>query len=509
MQLLIGRLEKSRAAIAEAWAFQVSQISSSYEKLDLRELESSAVDAFDTFMEIIVHNDFGPVDRYIEWLTRTRTVQGISFTELQEAFSKLRYIIFEIICENMANKDIEKLMSRVSQAIDWIVFRFSLFFKEIHEQKLRDYAAGLEDEVVKQNRELEESKRNYQVLFEEISDGCFVWQNGRIILANKGFCEMHACTVAGILGRPYDALVADDFVAKVARRFADVLAGQPPADSFIFFRKAQGGKRAPTEAKIKQIIFGGQEAVLVLCSDIAKRLEMEEKLRQQDRFAIIGSLTTSIAHEIRNPLSAIKVNTQVLLDRLSLSRNDQRRLEISCEQLSHLEKTISQMLDYSKPIDLNYLVGDIHQAVDYALDLSKVKLEENDIEIVRNYQASLPQVMIDRERIVATAINILNNSVDAMAANQGPRRIVIKTGRASLNGKDYIRLAVTDNGCGIAPEDRRAVFEPFFTKGKADGIGLGLSIVKKIVEAHRGEIKATTGPEGGASFVLLIPINVF
>ena len=510
MEELLNRLETSKDSIASNWAYQVSQISPSYEKIDIEELERSANKAFDTFLEIIRRNDFGPVDQYIEWLTRTRPRQGISFTELQQAFTLLRYIMLDIICENMADNHFQEMITRVSQAIDWIVFRFSLYFKELHEQELKDYAVWLEDEVRKQNRELEESRRNYQVLFDEISDGCFVWQNGRIILANKGFCEMHSCSEQDVLGARYDSFVADDFIDMVSQRFSDVLAGEPPADCFIFFRRDKSGRRppSPTEVKSKQIIFGGSPAVLVLCSDITKRLEMEEKLRQQDRFAIIGSLTTSIAHEIRNPLSAIKVNTQILLDRLSPSKNDRRRLEISYEQLSHLEKTISQMLDYSKPIRVNYTICDIHQTVDYALELVKVKLDKHQIEVVKDYSFSLPHVMVDREKIVAALLNILNNSVDALSENTGQRRVTIRSDRDCSTGRNYIRLTITDNGAGIAAEDRQAIFEPFFTKGKADGIGLGLSIVKKIIQAHRGEILAENGPDKGTSFVLLMPINV-
>ena len=510
MEALLQRLEKSRITITNNWAYQVSQISPSYKKISLKELERSADKAFTTFLEIIRRNDFGPVDNYIEWLTKTRTSQGISFTELQQAFTVLRYIMFEIICQNRADSQFQELISHISQAIDWIVFRFSLYFRELHEQKLKDYAEELEDQVRKRSRELEESRRNYQELFEEISDGCFVWQNDRIILANKGFCEMHARTQEEVLGRPYLPLVADDFVDLVGRRFSEVLAGDPPSDCFIFFRKDQSGQRllAPTEVKSKQIIFGGQPAVLVLCSDITQRLEMEEKLRQQDRFAILGSLTASIAHEIRNPLSAIKVNTQILLDRLSPSKNDRRRLEISYEQLSHLEKIISQMLDYSKPIRFNYTISDLHQTVDYALELIRAKFDKHQIKVSKRFNPTLPPVMVDRERVVAALINIFNNSVDALYDSQGPRRITLQSSRDRSAGRDYIRLTITDNGPGIAEEDCQAIFEPFFTKGKADGIGLGLAIVKKIIQGHRGKIWAEHRPGQGACFVLLMPINV-
>jgi PAS domain S-box-containing protein len=503
----LDQLNNDRLTISKQWAYQVSQISSSYQKIDIADLEHSAYDAFGSFLEIIRNNDFKPVDRYIAWLTTTRTGQGISFTELQEAFSTLRYIMFDILADKMDQKEFQKLMARINRAIDWIVFRFSQYFKEVHELKLRDYANSLEDKVKQRTLELEESKKSYQVLFEEISDGCFVWQNGNIVIANKGFCEMHDCSPEAILGKSYYDLVAEDFVDMIKDRFSSVMKGSPASDCFIFFRKGKDRKRFPTETRSKLINYEGHSAVLVLCTDITERLNIEERLRQQDRFAIIGSLTTSIAHEIRNPLSAIKINTQILLDRLSLSGNDKRRLEISYEQLSHLEKTISQILDYSKPINLNYTIGDIHKIVGYALELLQKKLDENHIRVLKTFDLSLPNVMLDKERIMASFLNIMNNAVDAMAETQRKKQILVQTYRSSSNGKDYICLSIDDSGIGVEPHDRETIFEPFFTKGKADGIGLGLSIVKKILEAHRGKIQATGGIYGGASFRFMIPIN--
>ena len=502
-------MEREQDSIAKTWAYEVSLISSTYSRLDIKDLERSAVRAFLCFLEILRNNDFEHIDRYIRWLTRTRTEQGISFTELQQAFSKLRYILYDPIGTGMETSDRLEIVSRINQAVDWIVFRFSLYFREHQEQKLRDYANSLEHKVRKRTAELEESKRNYQVLFEEISDGCFVWQSGRIILANKGFCEMHGRDVEDVLGTPYDLFVADDFIDMVERRFSAVLRGDPNSDCFVFFRKGREGERLPTETKIKRIHYNGCSAVLVLCSDITRRLEMEEKLRQQDRFALIGSLTTSIAHEIRNPLSAIKVNTQVLLDRLSLSGNDQKRLEISYQQLVYLEKTISQMLDYSKPISLNYKICDIHQTIDYALELIGEKLNDSRIAVRKEYDVSLPNIMLDSDKIVASVFNILRNAIDAADESKAQKQICIYTERYSSNGKDYIQLSIKDNGIGIHPDERETVFEPFFTKGKIDGIGLGLSIVRKIIEAHHGEIRAEEGSGGETVLNVMIPINVF
>ncbi|MGD8386205.1 MAG: ATP-binding protein [Desulfobacteraceae bacterium] len=506
---VLDRLDRDRGSISKEWARQVSLISSAYSRLDIEDLERSADRAFLSVLPILRSNDFEHIDQYIQWLTRKRTEQGISFTELQQAFSKLRYILYDSIGTRVENPDFLEMVSRINQAVDWIVFRFSLYFKEHQEQKLRGYANSLEHKVRKRTAELEESKRNYQVLFDEISDGCFVWQNGHIILANKGFCEMHGHGAAEVLGTPYDLFVADDFIDMVERRFSNVLKGEPNSDCFVFFRKGKGGERLPTESKIKLIHYNGCSAVLVLCSDITQRLEIEEKLRQQDRFALIGSLTTSIAHEIRNPLSAIKVNTQILLDRLSLSGNDQKRLEISYQQLRYLEKTISQMLDYSKPIRLNYTVCDIHRTIDYALELIGEKLEDKRVEVYRDYEMSLPKVMIDSDKIVASVFNVLKNAIEAMDEQKKPPRIWIYTERYNSNGRDYIRLSIEDNGIGIAAEERETVFEPFFTKGKIDGIGLGLSIVRKIVEAHHGEIRAAEGTSGETVLLVLIPINVF
>ena len=184
-------LKQEKYSLVEAWTKKFNETTSIYEKINIDQLIESTSTAFDAFCDTIENNDFNPMRKFIESITKDGKFKGISFAETQQAFSSVTYILFPLLTKRYHGDDLLTILIRVNHVIDMIIFHLSQYFQESHTRTLKSYANKLEDEVKKRTTELEESRNNYQILFEEIGDGCFVNQGGRIVFANKAFCEMH------------------------------------------------------------------------------------------------------------------------------------------------------------------------------------------------------------------------------------------------------------------------------------------------------------------------------
>ena len=504
----LAYLRSNKADLLKAWREKLHEISPAYDELDPKIFNESASTVFDAFCHILERGDFQPLRLLLEEMIMEHRFPGVSFAESQQAFSAVRYILFPTIIEKYKNGDLLAVLNRVNQAIDMIIFHFGDYFRRSHAEKLKSHANKLEDEVQKRTLELEESRRNYQILFEEITDGCFVNQGGKIVFANKAFCDMHGYDREELIGMQCEKLIAEDSRAMVMERFYLHLKGKIPFETYIYCRQDKRGQRFPTENRVKLIKYNGKPAVLGLCMDITERLEMEEKIKQKDRLALIGSLTTSIAHEIRNPLSAIKVNLQILLDKMNLEGNDLRRVQIAHEQSIQLENTVSQMMDFAKPIKLDYALTSVEEVIDQAIELLEGKIQKTDVSIVKNLDVGLPDVMVDKEKILEAMTNLLRNALEAFDGVGRQREIEFKAETKRLHAKRHLKLSIIDNGIGISSKDKKNIFEPFFTKGKKEGIGLGLSIVKKIIDAHNGRIQIKSEENKETCFNIMVPVDI-
>jgi len=249
-------------------------------------------------------------------------------------------------------------------------------------------------------------------------------------------------------------------------------------------------------------MYQGRLAVAGICRDITKRMEMEKQIRESENLAHIGQLATSLAHEIRNPLSSIKMNIQILLKKVNFDGNDKRRMEIMSSEISRLEKILAEMLDFAKPLRLYLEPTLINNIIDKCLDIIDVKIKEKNILVKKKYSKRIPKVMLDRDKLEQAIINVLLNSVEALSIG-GEIRIQSKIETANGN---LIGIEISDNGFGICKEDLPYVFDPFFSN-KKKGTGLGLSNAKKILEAHGGIVSIAAGKQKGTKCTLLIPVR--
>jgi signal transduction histidine kinase len=248
-----------------------------------------------------------------------------------------------------------------------------------------------------------------------------------------------------------------------------------------------------------------------------RRLEQAQaEARRSERLAALGALSAGLAHEIRNPLGVIKGSAEMLTQKLGESNPLATELAgyISTET-NRLSALVTRFLDFARPLHADLTPQDITVVLDRALNDVAQFWKGAPVRVEKNYAPNLPLVPLDESLCEQAFVNIVQNAYDAMSDSGGMLRIEARRSRASgHNGAsiDGVEVRIEDTGPGIPAELREQIFNPFVTTKKT-GVGLGLSIVSKIIDGHQGSIRieSATEPAGngasgpGARFVIFFP----
>lgn len=226
-----------------------------------------------------------------------------------------------------------------------------------------------------------------------------------------------------------------------------------------------------------------------------------KKLIQAEKLASIGRISAGIAHEIRNPLTSVKLNIQKVNESENLGDMDKEHLSISQEGIGHIENFIKEMLNFTRVSDLQLNNFSVEQIVDESIKMMRNTLKLRDVQIEKKIQEDLPQVFVDGDRIRQVLLNLFHNACEAM--DEGGK-ITISLSVSGTSKRKKVRILVSNKGPDIPKKDRENIFEPFYTT-KSSGIGLGLANARKIVEQHKGTIRVLEVQGQGTCFEILIP----
>jgi signal transduction histidine kinase len=248
-----------------------------------------------------------------------------------------------------------------------------------------------------------------------------------------------------------------------------------------------------------------QELAEMLAETNRKLEQAQAEARRSERLAALGQMSAGLAHEIRNPLGVIKGSAEMLHQKLGESNPLASELAgyISSET-NRLSALVTRFLDFARPLHAELAPTEITAVLDRALHSVAVTQKDILVRVERQYEANLPLVPLDESLSEQAFVNLIQNAYDAMSSNGGMLRVTAaKANHGSRNG---VEVRIEDTGPGIPAELREQIFNPFVTTKKT-GVGLGLSIVSRIIDGHHGTIRIEGGKKDpqGACFVVFFP----
>jgi len=237
-------------------------------------------------------------------------------------------------------------------------------------------------------------------------------------------------------------------------------------------------------------------------------VSVEEELRQSERLSALGLLAAEIAHEIRNPLTVMKMLHHSLA--LDFPADDPRRTDVRImgEKMDHLNRIVDQVLDFARSSDPQRIPVDVNQLLDDLGLLTRHKLRSQDVQLVRKLAPDLPSIVGDPTQIEQAFLNLTLNAVEAMPAGG---RLTIRS-RALRQDRwsgrlTHVLVRFRDTGVGMTDEQRRRAFTSLLATTKAKGTGLGLAIVARVVEQHQGKVRVWSSLGKGTTISIVLPVE--
>lgn len=245
------------------------------------------------------------------------------------------------------------------------------------------------------------------------------------------------------------------------------------------------GKSIPLE--VIGSLLEGEEGVqlgyVVLFRDLSEIQHLKKEVERRERLAAVGKLAAGVAHEIRNPLSSIKGFATYFKERYRSVPEDQKTAEIMIQEVERLNRVISQLLEFARPMDIHKKLTSLRPLVEDSLKLIEGDLSRKGLKVDVSIASDMPEVLIDPDKFKQVFLNLFLNAVDAMEKDG---TLSVEARRAEVPGS--LQITISDTGRGIQEKDLPRIFDPYFTT-KSSGTGLGLAIVHKIIESHGGKIR--------------------
>ena len=392
-------------------------------------------------------------------------------TELTDALSATKSDPFGGDADIRALAEAFEVFTRTTQSMEESYRRL--------ESRLRE----LDEELDSTNRELALTGEYLSSIMDSMSDGV-------IAVDTRGIVTTFTRAASHALGFSARDAVGRPFIDVFGREFA------VPAGRHARELRANDGRQVRVSECDSPLFDSTQRCIgtVKVFQDQTEIESLRTRLRHQDRLAAVGQMSATVAHEIRNPLGGIRGFAALLARDIETDDPRARLVEKILEGSKALERVVTDLLEFTRPLQLRLQVTPCRELVDSAL--SYLDLGDKIITI-ENRVDSASRIVADADKLRQVMLNLLLNSVQSID-HSGAIRI------ASSTDNGLVTIALSDTGCGMPAETLEQVFAPFYTT-KEKGTGLGLAIAHKIIEAHGGRIDATSQPGLGSTFSISIP----
>ena len=352
-------------------------------------------------------------------------------------------------------------------------------------------------------------------LLRNMRGGVFVTDmKKRIVYFNKAAVWLTGFCLEDVLGKTCQEVFQGD-CCEDSCLFSKVTKGEGIAykDDVFFYSKEKQEIPINITAFSLRDKAGKTIGMVGIFRDLFEMKALQGQLMHSDKLAIMGQLAAGVAHEINNPISGILTYIKLLLKKLDKSGLSEKTLEEFTKYLTvmeretiHTGRTVKNLLDFSRRTEPDIHPLDINEVLEQSLMLLSDQLKVGNIALKREGRVSLPHIMGDFGQLQQVFINLMMNAAHAMS--DGGRIRLRTSAEGRPGGECFIKIEVSDNGCGIPKKNLDKIFDPFFTtKGGKDniGLGLGLSIVQGIIKTHHGRIEVKSRVDRGTKFIIKLP----
>jgi two-component system, NtrC family, nitrogen regulation sensor histidine kinase GlnL len=334
----------------------------------------------------------------------------------------------------------------------------------------------------------------------------------RVILWNPAAEDLLGRSARRVLGRTLKEVFPPE--TSLVRHLTDTLAtGESRSESSAVVEGLDG---RPVHVSVVTAPLAGRSgavtSAVAVVRDISRLRQLEAEVRRGETLAAAGQMAIGLAHEIRNPLSAIRGAAQLMQRELGDEARWGEYTAVLLKEVTRVNSIIEMLLDVGRPVTLRPVPLNVHQLLERVALLLEVEATSHRITFVRRYDPSLPPILADEDRIMQVFHNLVRNAIEAMP---GGGRVTLVT-RLSMNPlfakvdlgqgqRSMAEIQIADEGEGISEATRAKLFTPFFTT-KERGLGLGLALCHRIVDEHRGAIQVTSEPGRGTAMSCFLPI---
>ncbi|MEN1939219.1 PAS domain S-box protein [Paenibacillus sp. 102] len=376
------------------------------------------------------------------------------------------------------------------------VIALSAICRDISERK------QAERERHRLHQQLRDSEMKYRALIEQATDAVYVVElnedqvPSRFIEVNPVGCNRFGYSREELLSMPFPNTVPQDspIIIQLVEKIREGLTSFTLQDEHIF----PTGKKITTEFSVRIFNLNGKKVFLSISRDITERLKTEELLRKSEKLAVVGQLATAIAHEINNPLTAMKGFMQLL--KSTENENNQRYINVVSSEIERIESITNEFMTVAKPQVLRIQPNDISVLINQVLMLLQPQAMMNNIQIRTEFTPDIPWIPCEGNQLKQVFVNILKNAIESMPMGG---EILIQIDKLDNH---QIGIRFIDQGCGIPKERIPYLGEPFYSI-KEEGIGLGLMICYKIIETHHGKISVESEVNKGTTVEVILPIG--
>ncbi len=378
--------------------------------------------------------------------------------------------------------------------IEAAISHISVEGKKLYTVILRDIT-----ERKRAERLMRQSEERYRRLIAVSPLAIFVFRGDRLIFLNDmGVRLLGAVKADEVLGKPLPDLFHPDCQAHLRDRIDHLMEGTPNVPATEEMMVALDGRVVEVEVNAARFVDEEGPAIVAMVRDIGERKRLQDQLRKTERMAELGTVASGMAHEIGTPMNVILGRAEYLMERVE-EEPIKKGLQTIVTQVERITKVMNQLLSFVRRRTPERRGTDLKRIVEESVEIFQERFVRNHIRVELNLAPDAPPVHADPDHIHQVFINLIMNAVHAMPEGGLLRIDVAPAG-------DKVQVILSDTGQGIPQDVVPHIFEPFFTtKEFGKGTGLGLTVVKGIMDEHGGQISVDSPPGRGTIFTILLP----